>query len=291
MDTSFASRFCQAVQLKKLFRLNRRTQTLVSLCLATLFIVIVAAAGVLMNPQAYAPDYSAQKLIPSLSHPFGTDYLGRDMFFRTVKGLSTSILIGLLAAACSSVIALALGILSAVAGGKVDKAINWLVDLCMGMPHIIMLMLISFMLGRGTSGVIIGVALTHWPNLTRVIRAEVLQANGAQYVAASRKLGKGSWWVARKHMIPHVLPQYIVGLILLFPHAILHEAAITFLGYGLPLDMPAVGVILAEAMKHLATGMWWLAFFPGLALLGAVLMFDVIGEHLRTILDPHSAHE
>ncbi|WHH61578.1 ABC transporter permease [Petroclostridium sp. X23] len=266
-------------------------QMVIILSLALLVLTAITIAGMAMDPQAYAPDYSAKKLDPSFIHLFGTDYLGRDMFFRTVKGLSTSILIGLLAATISSVISLILGILSAMAGGKVDKLVNWAVDLCMGMPHIVMLMLISFMMGRGIKGVIIGVAVTHWPNLTRVVRAEVMQIRSAQYVEASRKLGKNNWWIAKKHIIPHVFPQYIVGLILLFPHAILHEASITFLGYGLPMDMPAIGVILSEAMKHLATGMWWLAFFPGLALLMVVMMFDAIGENLKTIIDPYSAHE
>ena len=84
-------------------------------------------------------------------------------------------------------------------------------------------------------------------------------------------------------------PQYIVGLILLFPHAILHEAGITFLGYGLPLDTPAVGIILSESMKYLSAGMWWLAVFPGIALLITVQLFDIIGDYMKIYIDPHSA--
>lgn len=270
---------------------NKRIQTAIILGFGVLFLLAVTVAGALMDAQSYGPDYSAKKLAPSPAHPFGTDYLGRDMLSRTVSGLSTSILIGLLAAAASSLIALLLGILAAVAGGKTDQLITWTIDLCMGVPHLILLMLIAFMLGRGMKGVIIGVALTHWPNLTRVVRAEVMQLRNAQYAKAARKLGKSNWWIAKKHMAPHVFPQYIVGLILLFPHAILHEAAITFLGYGLPLDTPAIGVILSEAMKHLATGMWWLTFFPGLALLAVVMVFDAIGDNLKTMLDPYSAHQ
>jgi peptide/nickel transport system permease protein len=271
--------------------INRRTRTMIVLGLAAAILVIITIMGVTMSPEAYAPDYSAKKLAPSAEHWYGTDYLGRDMFARTIKGLSNSILIGLLAASVSALIALVLGIVAATAGGKVDKLITWLVDLCMGVPHLVMLMLISFMMGRGIQGVIIGVAVTHWPNLTRVVRAEVLQIRNAHYVQAARKLGKSNWFIAKSHIVPHVFPQFIVGLILLFPHAILHEAAITFLGYGLPLDMPAVGIILSEAMKHLATGMWWLAFFPGLMLLLIVMMFDAIGENVRALIDPFSAQE
>lgn len=276
---------------EKRFHFNRRTQTVLILSIALLFLSVITIMGLMMGPGEYAPNYSAKKLPPSLVHLFGTDYLGRDMFSRTIKGLSTSVLIGLLAASISSVIALVLGLLSATVGGKLDKLITWAIDLCMGIPHLVMLMLISFMLGRGLKGVIIGVAVTHWPNLARVVRAEVMQVISSQYVHAARKLGKSNWIIAKNHIIPHVFPQFIVGLILLFPHAILHEAAVTFLGYGLPLDMPAVGVILAEAMKHLATGMWWLAFFPGLILVLVVIMFDAIGDNLRILLDPYSAHE
>ena len=118
-----------------------------------------------------------------------------------------------------------------------------------------------------------------------------MQIRSAQYVQIARKLGKSNWHIAAKHIVPHVFPQYLVGLILLFPHAILHEAAITFLGYGLPLDTPAVGVILAESMKHLATGMWWLAFFPGIALLLVTQLFDIVGDYLKILIDPHSARQ
>ena len=165
---------------------------------------------------------------------------------------------GILASAVSSVVALVLGIASAVCGKWVDKVVNWCVDLCMGVPHLVLLMLISFMLGKGVKGVTIAVALTHWPSLTRIVRAEVMQIRSSQYVQAAYKMGISKWKVAVTHIVPHVLPSYLIGLVLLFPHAIMHESSITFLGFGLPAEMPAIGVILSEAMKHLATGKWWM---------------------------------
>ena len=92
-------------------------------------------------------------------------------------------------------------------------------------------------------------------------------------------------------MIPHVLPVWLVGVVLLFPHAIMHEASITFLGFGLPAEEPAIGVILSESMQYISTGKWWLALFPGLLLLAAVMLFDVIGENLKKLMDPGSAQE
>ena len=273
------------------FGLNRRRKILLIIISGIVILAGVCLWGLLMEPSLYAPNYEARRLAPSLAHLFGTDNLGRDMFYRTVCGLSTSIQIGLLSALISSVIALILGSMSAVFGGKVDQIVSFMVDLCMGVPHLILLILISIAVGGGAAGVITGVAVTHWPNLTRVIRAEVMQIRSAQYVQIARKLGKSNWHIAAKHIVPHVFPQYLVGLILLFPHAILHEAAITFLGYGLPLDTPAVGVILAESMKHLATGMWWLAFFPGIALLLVTQLFDIVGDYLKILSDPHSARQ
>ena len=138
---------------------------------------------------------------------------------------------------------------------------------------------------------VIGVALTHWPTLARIIRAEVLQLRSADYVQISRKLGKSRWWIATKHILPHVIPQFLVGLILLFPHAILHEASITFLGFGLSPHQPAIGIILSESMRYLSVGMWWLAFFPGLSLLIIIRTFDVLGENLKLLIDPYNAQE
>ena len=165
-------------------------------------------------------------------------------------------------------------------------------NVLMGMAVVFsILILISLMLGKGLRGIFIGVALTHWPSLTRIIRAEVMQIRSSQYIQVSRQFGKSTFFISRNHIIPHVFPQLLVGLILLFPHAILHEASITFLGFGLPLDMPAIGVILSEAMKYLSLGRWWLTIFPGATLLIVVLMIDAIGETLRTLLNPVSAQE
>ncbi|WP_330582727.1 ABC transporter permease [Suipraeoptans intestinalis] len=161
----------------------------------------------------------------------------------------------------------------------------------MGLPHLVLLILISFMMGKGGRGVTIAVALTHWPSLTRIVRSEVMQIRSSQYVQASYRLGKSKIYVAVRHILPHVLPVYMIGLILLFPHAIMHEAAITFLGFGMPAEMPAIGVILSEAMNHITTGKWWLALFPGCMLLIAVILFDVIGENLKKLWNPGSAQE
>ncbi len=268
-----------------------RKKTLVACIVAASLVVLVAVVGAVLAPCAMQSDLTLKNQAPSLQHLFGTDNLGRDMLVRTISGLSTSIGIGLLAAGVSSVIALVLGTAAALGGKKVDACITWLIDLMMGIPHIVLLILISYALGKGFWGVAVGVAVTHWPSLCRVVRAEVLQVKQSSYVAVARKLGRSPFYIAVHHMIPAVLPQFIVGLILLFPHAILHEAAVTFLGFGLPPEQPAIGVILSESMNYLSMGMWWLALFPGLALLAVVMLFDAVGQGIRTLLDPARAQE
>lgn len=171
-----------------------------------------------------------------------------------------------------------------------DKVITFIIDLILGIPHILLLLLISVALGKGLRGVALGIALTHWPSLARLIRAEVLQLKESPYIQVAQKLGKSRWYIARKHMLPHLLPQFLVGLVLLFPHAILHESSITFLGFGLSAQQPAIGIVLSESMKHLVTGKWWLALYPGIFLVLTVAMFYVAGEGLRKIADPGSVH-
>ena len=270
---------------------GNRTTTLVACIAAACALAIVVASGLVLYGQATVTDFTAKNLAPSLPHPFGTDWMGRDMLSRTLAGLSTSVLVGLLAATVSSIIALVLGCAAALGGKRVDAVISWLIDLMMGVPHIVLLVLISYAIGKGFWGVTIGVAVTHWPSLARVVRAEVLQCRESKFVEVARKLGQSPARIAWRHMVPYVLPQFVVGLILLFPHAILHEAAITFLGFGLPPEQPAIGVILSESMSYLSTGAWWLAVFPGLALMATVLLFDVAGQSLRKLIDPHTAQK
>jgi peptide/nickel transport system permease protein len=180
---------------------------------------------------------------------------------------------------------------AATFGKLADRFISWLIDLFLSLPHLVTLILIAFTLGGGFKGIVIGIALTHWPSLARIIRAEVMQIRSTEFVQVSQKLGKSRWWVAAQHIFPHIIPQVLVGFLLLFPHVILHEAAVTFLGLGLSPHEPAIGIILSESMKYLSSGMWWLAFFPGLCLLIVVRTFDTIGDKLRILIDSTRAHD
>ena len=140
--------------------------------------------------------------------------------------------------------------------------VSWLIDLMMGVPHIVLLVLISYALGKGFWGVAVGVAITHWPNLARVVRAEILQCKQSDFVMAARRMGEEFCIYRHPPYGPVRVAPICRGTCAHVPHAILHEASITFLGFGLPPEMPAIGVILSESMGYLTTGMWWLAVFP-----------------------------
>ncbi len=272
-------------------RFDRRSKTIFTIAGCLFLFGIVFAGAWLYGNQGEVTHLTSRKLAPSLTHPFGTDWLGRDMLARTLKGLRISLFVGLSAASCSALIALLLGLAAATMGKTVDGIVTWLVDMAMATPHLVLLILIAFAFGGGTKGVIIAVAASHWPSLTRVIRAEVMQLQSAEYVKLSRQMGKSRFFIAHRHMLPHVVPQFLIGLLLLFPHAILHAAALTFLGFGMSPHTPAVGVLLAESMRYLSMGLWWLAVAPGIALVLTVKAFDVLGSNVRVLLDPRTCRE
>ncbi|NBH34502.1 ABC transporter permease [Clostridiaceae bacterium] len=266
-------------------------QRLFLLCWSGLFVAVligITVAGVVWGEEALATDFSRKNMPPCWAYPFGTDWMGRDMFIRTITGLSLSIRLGLFTAAVSAGIGTIMGV-AAVTGKWADGVTGCIIDMVMGIPHMLLLILISVAVGKGFWGVAVGISLTHWTSLARLLRAEALQMKESSYVAIARKLGKGWIYIAGKHMIPHLLPQLLAGMVLLFPHAILHEAGITFLGFGLSPEQPAIGVILSESIGHLMMGRWWLALFPGALLATVVMMFHVIGNTLASVLDPKQA--
>lgn len=270
---------------------NRRKKLILLTAVMALVFIAIYAFGILIPEEGIAGSFLEARRPPSPSHPFGTDALGRDLLLHTFKGLSVSLTVGFAASAVSAVIAILAGIGAAAGARWVDGVMNWVIDLVMGVPHTILIILISFSVGRGLKGLLIGIAATHWCSLARLIRGEVLQLRSQPYIAVSRKLGKSSGWILVHHLLPHLLPQFFVGLILMLPHAILHEASISFLGFGLPPEQPAIGIILSESMGYLSAGLWWPALLPGLTLVLLVLLVDNLGEQLQKLLDPSSAQE
>mgnify|MGYP000007608873 FL=1 len=271
--------------------LHQRTRALTAAALCAAFLLSIVLVHHFLVPETLHTNLSLRNQPPGLSHLFGTDWMGRNMLLRTIAGLRLSLQTGLMAAAASAVIALFLGLAAGIMGGWVDGIISWLIDIFITLPHLVLLILISFAFGGGLKGVTIAVAVSHWPRLARIIRAETMQLKDAPFVRHARCFGRTPWQIGRQHILPHLIPQFIVGILLLFPHAILHEAGLTFIGLGLSPHEPAVGIILAEAMRHLSTGHWWLAVLPGAALLLMVKAFDILGENMRTLLQPRTSQK
>lgn len=251
---------------------------------AGLFAAIVL--GAVLVPEGGPPvNHLTRSLPPSLGHPFGTDMLGRDMAQRVVAGLAVSVKVGLFAALISTALAVVLG-LGATVSRTADRMVSVATEMALGLPHFVLIMLVAYAAGGGMWGVVLGVGLTHWPRLARVLRHEAQTVAASGFVAVSRGLGRGPIWIARHHLAPHLVPQVVAGFVIVFPHAILHEAGLSFIGLGIPPHLPSIGVILSESLRGVMAGYWWLAVFPGLGLMLVALAFERFGEALRRAADP-----
>ncbi|BDR67682.1 ABC transporter permease [Clostridium tetani] len=271
--------------------INVRKKMIVLLGFSAMLLLCILIFSFLLSNDNFRLSATDKNLPPSFKHLFGTDWLGRDMFTRTIKGLRLSLAVGALASIISVFMATIMGICAATFGKTLDAVISWFIDLFIGMPHLVFMILISFIVGGGIRGIVLAVSLTHWTSLARIVRSEVLQIRNAEYIQISKSYGKSSWYIAKKHILPSVFPQIMIGFLLMFPHVILHEAGLTFMGFGLSPQTPAVGIILSEAMSHISTGKWWLVIFPGLLLVIVIKSFDNIGEQLRILMEPASSNE
>lgn len=266
---------------------NLRTKIIWKIILMSVSILIFYLFSFIIPKGLLKENFTQKNLPPSFEHLFGTDWLGRDMFFRTMKGLSTSMTIGIVASVFSSMLAVIFGLIAAAGPKWIDGFISGIIDLIMGIPQLIFLILISFSLGGGIKGVMAGIIVTHWTSLARLVRGEVKKIRNEEYVLISKNLGKNTLWVMRYHFLPHIVPTIIIGIILTFPHAILHESSLSFLGFGLSPQEPSIGIILSESMRYLVSKEWWLTFFPGACLTIIVLLFVGLGENLKKALDPY----
>lgn len=267
-------------------RRPRPPALLVSAALTGLLVAGVFAGSQLLDAGSLASDAASRLRAPSAGHAFGTDHLGRDMFTRVLKGLSLSMAVGLATALLGTLVSAVLGLAAALAPRWADNAISWVIDLFIGIPHLIFMILIAFAVGGGIPGIMLGIATTHWMSLALLVRADTKALRDADFVKVSRGLGKSTFFIATRHLLPLTAPQLLVGFVLMFPHVVLHEAALTFLGFGFSPQTPAIGILLSEGLPHILSGNWWLALFPGLALLLTVLCFARLGENLRARIDP-----
>lgn len=228
---------------------------------------------------------------PSAAHPMGTDLLGRDLLLRCAQGLRISLLLALAAAAVSTVIGTLVGTLSALLGGLIDKVVMRLVDATNALPHLLLGVVIAALWRGQWWAIVASIGLTHWTQVARIVRSEILSIRTREHVVTAISWGATRSQVWASHLLPAVVPQALIAVILLLPHAIWHESALSFLGVGLPPNDPSLGTLLQDARSGILAGGWWLLLFPAGLLTAACLAVAGIGGHLRDRTIPRRAVE
>jgi peptide/nickel transport system permease protein len=256
-------------------------------------LVITMVAACVLAPVLAPHDPNAVGLGPARTAPgaafwLGTDEVGRDGLSRLLYGARISLPIGLLAVAIAAVVGGGVGGMAGYVGGRTDRLILWLVDLLMALPRLVLLMAIVAVLGRMQEGRVLVIAavlgLTGWMPVARVVRAEVLSLRQRPFVLAARSLGLPGGRILVRHVLPNALTPLIVHASLMIGSTILLEAALSFLGLGVPLPAPSWGAMIGSGMHHMDA--WWLSVFPGLAIALTVLGFNLLGDGLRATLTP-----
>ncbi|MFG2340070.1 ABC transporter permease [Streptomyces yangpuensis] len=275
-------------------RTRRSTRTLRIRASATVMTVIVLAV-LLVPPLAQldqqAVDLAAKLQPPSWEHPFGTDDLGRDLLLRCVYGLRVSLFVGLVAALVATVIGTAVGAAAGALGGWTDRMAMRAVDTLSSVPHLLLGIFVVAVFRPGVWPVVASVAVTHWLSTARIVRAEVMSLRGRAYVDAAVSGGASRWRVAVRHLVPGVLPQAGLAAVLMIPHAMWHESALSFLGLGLPAHQASLGNLVQTARGSLLAGHWWPALFPGLLLILPTLAIAGLAGAWRDRLNPRRRSE
>lgn len=224
-----------------------------------------------------------------MTYWLGTDAQGRDMLSAMLYGLRTSLSVGVTAGVLALLVGTALGLIAAYAGGRVDAFIMRVVDLMLGFPTILIALMILVVFGQGTWKVIIALVVVQWAYFARAVRGAALVEAGKDYVEAARCLGLSSARILAMHILPNCLPPLIIIGTIQVATAIAAEATLSFLGIGLPITEPSLGLLIANGYQVLLAGQTWISVYPGLLLLVLVFSINVVGDRLRQVLNPRLA--
>ena len=220
---------------------------------------------------------------------FGTDVQGRDMLSAMIYGLRTSLFVGVLAGLVALLVGTVLGLSAAYFGGRVDTVIMRLVDLMLGFPTLLVALMLLAILGQGVGKVIFALVLVQWAMFARAVRAAALVEKGKDYIEAARMLGLSRPRMLFGHLLPNCLSPLIVIGTLQVANAISAEATLSFLGIGLPITQPSLGLLIANGYQVLLAGQYWISVYPGLLLLTLVFSINIVGDRLREVLNPRLA--
>jgi peptide/nickel transport system permease protein len=255
-------------------------------CIAAAIIVMAVTAPVLAPYEPLKSDFRAMSKPPSERHYFGTDQIGRDVLSRVIYGSRASLTVALGAVLFGTTLGALWGLASGYFGGRFDIFSQRVIEFLQSFPDLILAMAIAMALGAGFGTVIIAIAITRIPFGGRVIRAVVLSLKELSYVEAARGLGASHLRIMLRHILPQCVAPYLILATTHLGVAIIIEAALGFLGVGIPPPTPTWGNMLADSLNAGLVPPWWLVLFPGLAITITVLAFNLLGDGIRDILDP-----
>lgn len=268
---------------------------LLGIVLVTIFILAAVFAPLIapQNPYDLAQlDILDGRMAPGsesmsgMTYLLGTDTQGRDLFSAILYGLRTSILVGLSSAAIALVIGASIGLTSAYVGGRTDSILMRIVDIQLSFPAILIALIFLAILGQGVDKIILALVVTQWAYYARTIRGSALVERKRAYVDAARSMALPDRSILFRHILPNCLPPLIVVATMRVAYAIMLEATLSFLGIGLPVTEPSLGLLISNGFEYLMSGDYWISFFPGIALLLLIVAINLIGDALRDILNP-----
>lgn len=221
-----------------------------------------------------------------MTHWLGTDDQGRDMLSAILYGLRISLFVGLTSAATAAAIGAVLGLFAAYAGGRIDAAIMRLVDLQLSFPAILIALMILAFLGKGIANVVLALVIVEWATYARTARASALTESRKEYIEAATAMGASGVRILFRHLLPNCTTPLLVIATVQVARAIALEATLSFLGLGVPVTEPSLGMLIANGYQYMLSGKFWISFYPGLALLLTVVAINMVGDHLRDVLNP-----
>lgn len=266
-------------------RFFKRKVSIIGLVILGLFFAMATLGPFLCKYDPLTQDTTIIGQEPGLTHWFGTDYLGRDIFTRIVYGAQVSLFISFTGVVVGSFIGIILGVCAGYYGKWVDAVISRLIDVMLAFPGLLLAIVIVAILGSGTLNTIIAIAVFAVPSIARMVRGVVVANKGAQYIGAAKVMGEPDWRIIFTHIIPNSVSQIIVNITLNLGSAILTSSSLSFLGLGIQPPSPEWGAMLNKAKDVLRMNPWE-ALFPGLAITLVVMSFSLVGDGLRDALDP-----
>jgi len=265
---------------------------------ALIALLVILAAGLLLPLAAPQNPYDlstfsvmdnrlapGERSLDGLTVWLGTDSQGRDMVSAILYGMRVSLLVGLAATSLALSIGVTVGLLAAMFGGRIDALLMRLVDFILGFPSILVALVLLAVIGRGVDKVILAIVVVQWATYARIMRAAAMVERRKEYVEAAENLGYPSWRIMFLHLLPNSIGSVLVVATIYVAHAITLEATLSFLGVGVPVTQPSLGLLVANGFEFLMSGEYWISLFPGLALLVLIFSLNLVGDRLREALD------